>query len=560
MYVAPTIQLLEEVFNALRLKGPKNLCAAIVSGSGAVESLIAHLIGGIVGDNITYSPVQLGTILLLTHEAFARVSVIPRSKEVVVFFDEARKLVANYTVKTDETIFEEIGEERILTLEKMQNSAFFKIHSVANRQVLNVLKKSANAKNLYSIDLAIRALNKRMEIYVDKYARNIFEVVLPSKVFQGFKKVYLMAADFENSQMRHILEKENFELVHLRANISKEREKLLLARYKNTVIYPLSHTDKPISKYALSGIMVMDNRKQELLEKIITAKSTVRDEATIVNKHKTDYTLKDKLGTSVAWKYYTKGLVKTNVFAYYYDAAICAAKRLDGLREDERFRQKPILVANKGYGNEYEEDRNFPSNDEFAEDEYNAELETVRLPGNPQGLNRFMRYSTMIYLMAVNPPPALIKFFHFYIPNYSYEKDYAGNNALQAVTRTSIRDVNSTKAVRIIVPDFGMAKIIKSMLMGEPTISSKFVGDFVPLQGDSKPRKRKNPEEVAKNHAAAKKRWLEQNKELRAITAKLNRLMRSGKKGKIYDYQVKMLEDQIQKIKQKKELNKQRKA
>jgi len=555
MYVAPTHQLLKEVFNALRAKGPEDLRATIISHGyfkGAVQSLMAKLVGGARGYNNRHARVRLGAVILLTHEAFIRIPVIPRSEEIVVFFDEARKLVTTANVKTNETIFEKIGEKQILTLEKMQNSSFFKVHSELSSSTLNRLKRLANTKNMYSINLAIRANNKRVEIFVDKYARNIFEVVLPSKMFQGFKKVCLLGADFENSQMRHILENENFELVRLPANISKEREKLLFGRYKNTVIYPLASTDKPISKYALAGVMVKDTSKQVLLEKIIKAGSTVREEATIVNNHDND-TLKDDLETSIVWKYYKKGLVITNVFAYYYDSAVSAAKKLDGLQECDFFKQRPLLVANKGYGAEYKKDRDFPDNADYAEeDQRNTGLSTIRLPGNPQGLNGFMKHSTMIYLMAVNPPPPLIKFLRAYLPNYSYEKDYAGSNALQAVTRTSIRDVKSTKTVRIIVSDFGVARIIKGMLGDAPTISPKFVGDFVPLLGDSKPRELKDPEEVAKNQVAAKKRWREQNRELSALIAKLYRLERSGRKGKIYEHQLNMLKDQIQVIKQKK--------
>ncbi len=92
---------------------------------------------------------------------------------------------------------------------------------------------------------------------------------------------------------------------------------------------------------------------------------------------------------------------------------------------------------------------------------------------DPMGLNTYRDRNFMAYLSARNPTPEVAALFRALIPSYSADDDYAGDSAVQAVTRLSVRDQYSSDRVYIVVPDLGLARILQRKLSvhhadGEP--------------------------------------------------------------------------------------------
>jgi hypothetical protein len=88
------------------------------------------------------------------------------------------------------------------------------------------------------------------------------------------------------------------------------------------------------------------------------------------------------------------------------------------------------------------------------------------IPPNPHGLNAYRMLNTVVYLSAVNPSPSLVRFFRFRIPNYRPELDFAGDSAVQAITRTTVRVHNPGNSgdegepIFVIVPNLHLSNIV----------------------------------------------------------------------------------------------------
>lgn len=83
---------------------------------------------------------------------------------------------------------------------------------------------------------------------------------------------------------------------------------------------------------------------------------------------------------------------------------------------------------------------------------------------DPMGLNTYRDRNFIAYLSARNPTPEVASLFKAIIPSYNADDDYAGDSAVQAVTRLSVRDANAGEYVYIIVPDLGLARILQRKL------------------------------------------------------------------------------------------------
>lgn len=83
---------------------------------------------------------------------------------------------------------------------------------------------------------------------------------------------------------------------------------------------------------------------------------------------------------------------------------------------------------------------------------------------DPLGLNIYRDRNFIAYLSARNPTPDVVSLFKVLIPEYSVDDDYAGDSAVQAVTRLSVRDQAASERVFIVVPDIGLARILQRKL------------------------------------------------------------------------------------------------
>ena len=91
-----------------------------------------------------------------------------------------------------------------------------------------------------------------------------------------------------------------------------------------------------------------------------------------------------------------------------------------------------------------------------------------RLPNKPHGLNVFADYDDIVFLSSLNPTT---DHFRFLKEQYGIEGDEVRgftylSAAYQAIMRTSIRDMESRNAKRILVPDLSLAEYLHEVLPG----------------------------------------------------------------------------------------------
>jgi hypothetical protein len=258
LYVAPTLQLLEEVQSAilLSLTGLQARRVYYVkSGEGedqVARQIITLLKGGRNNYGMTVSPCEVGSVILCTHLGFlklphgfrkviqsngdiTRVQRVARRDQVSVIFDEARKCNLksnNFTMPYG--VFQRLTEEFITIHNSVTDPE--KYLRLTPRETLTGRRKTLNTKRFNAIFMDEDGkTTKDMERIRDKvrilmhtlYSSSIHmyvttsveedpednsrlyismhTVLVPYEIFSGWKDVILLSAFFEQSQMYHLL-------------------------------------------------------------------------------------------------------------------------------------------------------------------------------------------------------------------------------------------------------------------------------------------------------------------------------------------------------------------
>ncbi len=549
MYVAPTIKLLEEVYE--QIKGhvaAETKLYFLHGGSMPVSRQInAALLGGAVRKNANFwvERAEAGDVLFITHAAFINMAAFPRADEIFVFFDEAKKLVVQ--IGTPEFPLSDTLDFYGKVLDIRKEGSFSKVSSIVPvetaKQILSdkrIIRDSNGRKNTYGVAFLRffrKVINPRLEIYVApiKGKYQFFEAILPSRVFSGFKRSYLMAANFTDSQMYHMLrDKVNF--INLTPKLPTERKKLLLSQYKNTIIVPLTKTERPLSKWSLSGLLAREGHEIRIANEIFAtgARNTIRELATIAFAHLPVKTSKEcAKAVQILRREKASNNIHTKPFLWYYEEFLKVHKRMT---RKYGLEGPPILAVNKQYA-EYVDTR------------------SILLPFMPQGLNSYMGSNCVGYIAAVNPTPAMIRFFKFYLPTYDFALDHVGDHALQCVTRSAIRDVNNEKPVVVVVTDLAIARILQNKLFGLPKIIN-YRAEFVHLHYFRNVRLLTANEKAEKNRARVKKWWQnEENRLIHSLNVRIYRLRKHPQTPEIRE-KIAELQNKIHAIKVQKTLSK----
>lgn len=430
------------------------------------RSTIAETIVDLVADR---ERCPLGTIVVMTHEAFLRLPPeLPRRSRIRVFFDEARKFIMQVTSSVKIVGARDTAAlEHFLTTHRDREFATkikkkVKIASAGNPEFILIrldrteqpgqIAKALTSSNVNRgkehialMEILKVAQDRMMDVYVslkdtsDK-VRNIrmFEVhkvAVPSRVFCGYRSVLLMSANFTASQMFHLLNNApQVTLVPL-FSVNKELRRIMANRItilsessSRAVIVPLTLETAKISRGRIrDDMLIPTTAKKSFIEDYKEIKASAdwseSNLAKLVVKHGGTLHL-------VPWLL-QKALAKV-----------------------ERLRKKnlvkggnALVVLNKGF-------------------EYLLQgVEGVEVMStHSHGLNKHSGKNTIIYLPAINPTPEICRLFSILIPAYQPDLDYAGEACLQAVTRTSLRDPSAKGRVYIILPDLGLTRILRTLL------------------------------------------------------------------------------------------------
>lgn len=528
LYVAPTVELLERVKNErlipmLREKGatPRQLSAVhLFSSHEYSESVVTVIRRALEGSseakgNITLPP-EDECVALITHAAFFRLPLALRNRDNIdVIFDEARKCVFE-PIRVELTFQEMELFSKFLIEEPSTTGPYSKLAIDSDPELQSELtallekwkqKQRLTRQAFGRFRDMIEAIQLRTtDVYCMRQASGerkgmlkFYEVHLPSRVFDRWRSVHIMSAYLQQTQLWAMLCRGMFSLNGKLCNMHQQRsgkwtydqprrrqlvprydlvdvtktfipdyekrERKILKRYKQATIVTLTGRSdvEPnprmlISSSRLSSVFVKSakaaerhTREFEELYGNAKVKLGAADLRRILYPAEdTKEQLSDFARELRQWMNNIKKAAPAP-YLWYLRAGLQVAEQWF---DSEYASPIPLLLINKTYGAALK--RKYP--------EY---LRKVRiLPHSCHGRDDFKDHCMILFQAATNPTPEARSFYEAHIPWYDYNQDHIVETALQAATRTSIRDTTNKEPVLIVVPDPYLAKLLSEKLGG----------------------------------------------------------------------------------------------
>lgn len=565
VYVAPTIDLLKEVRSFL-CKGledsEREKIRTAVSETVERGTVSFRLTALLNGESLPGLPMQRlapGSVILMTHRGFLSLpDTLPRKDEMTVIFDEAYKFTAEFKpIKLKNEKERKILADLIAKNSKaVRNTSFRKFKLMSWPVEAKLISHSKDGRKQFSVlsEVLESAMNSRTDLYVREGAsqHHFHEITLPSRVFQGFKTSIIMSAFLEDTQMWHLL-KDNphvelkplwvrKEYKHIKKRVLEHTARIR-DRFARLCIFPLTLQSQPLSMTRLvNGVMVSSDK----IDKLRTRLERLGIGSLYNLMQMADYTsiLEPTESELKALHLLKKCKAKRNPFAWYMKTA---SEFVETLRQEGKVQGRVLVSVNERYTKE-------------LGDNYQ---EYLRISTMSHGLNQYRDSNTLIYIAAVHPNPMTIALYHAVIPEYDYLKDHLADSCTQAVTRLCIRDVESETIAYVLLPDMGTAELLRSKLMGRPTIATRAIeGEGMLALSHLNPNRvretlRITPEEKKARRAiqnkAAQVRYLSDdlNKELHKLRVRKSHCLKSLRidpDSKKFKKRLKALEPQIEKL------------
>jgi hypothetical protein len=564
LFVGPTLRLLKEVKSKLLEKTKKpDRIHLVDSNHGNVPSQVAQLLDMYVPDDApkVFSPVEKGSVILMTHEAFLRLPPKVDKSKLSVIFDEARKFVVQmaplglkYNTKELE-LFRKMLKESGKTIKRNGKETQFthlKLDKVP--KYFKDMTASDAMKRQYPVMLGLmdEATNPNVDVYVykDKRAKKQWsfqKVIMPARIFHGFKEMIIMAAFLHDSQMWHFLSiSPEIQLIDITRSkyadkvnkIMKGQATKLIERFKAMTILPLTRQEQQLSINRLNyGILTPDN---------VSGRLRVEIEQLGVKSTKDIYMAYSQAGIRKANPKSSQAidLIEDNgglfhPFNWYTKIALEIIKRL---KAAGKLKGKPLAACNKDF------EHIIDNNPVFE-----------RISTQSHGLNTHMKSNCVYYAAGIQPNNQTKSLFNTLLPRYDINKDYLADSCVQCVTRSSVRDKDSKDKVYVILPDLHLAKLLYEKMEYHPKINLSVADRFnmvaftTLLEDRQAPANKKPPlppDEVKVRKKEATQRWTNDNKELARLRNK--RTYWSKKKGKEAKAAIQDIEKQIAKLVQAK--------
>ncbi|QBX06794.1 hypothetical protein H1O16_gp381 [Burkholderia phage BcepSaruman] len=496
-YVAPTQALLRQTLGNLRALLDENEQRMIraeyarsadkhTSTTATVDERIRAALDGRSTDTKAPLPFLPGSILFLTHAAFIKLRRHPKFKETTVIFDESRKWVTeNMNMTFDEPterLFHQLFDTEELvsvTGKKAQGLMTLRARSLPANRLASLVKMKGDARSfgtLVNIYDALRTGDDgpvRMQMFGSFRGhgskRSFIGITLPSQPFVGFKSVMIMSADFENSQMYHLLKMEGCQVQnetdrflnkHLPGGFGKAHSEVS-ARYEKLTIVPLLMDKAMPSKNQLDRGVIMPVEKlmpfklkmeelgvtTEHLQDLVRAKRDPDVQKGILQPEQIELeSYMREIGCEVdvfAW------MVKSSnrlIKSWWKDNA--PVKR-------DNVVQQGVVVVNK----------------EYLSHAFNRKYYHHLSVGAVEGRNEFMHSNVVAFLAAINPPPLLDQLLTALLPDYDVAEDYVVDKAIQSLGRGNIRNHNTKKRMLAIVSTMGLAEKVRARMHNYPKIA-----------------------------------------------------------------------------------------
>jgi Type III restriction enzyme, res subunit len=566
-YVAPTTDLLDQVRGDLEANSSPSMCENIHKVTSSLSrpnnklsnisiTLRCMLLGNPLPSGTKVPRLKSGSIVLLTHAGFLTLpESLPRKTEITVIFDETRKFteelpsvyISNEKEKTLLTSLVTSKGETIKT-DEGEDTDFKKLTLKEWPKNLKAMTETSNSRKQYSVLWGIvkAAMNPRIELYIkienedkkDKKTKYCFYAVTqPSKIFLGYENVILIAAFLKDSQMWHLLKKEEKEKTDIRLlslwkhpdytylkKTFTEKTRDMRDRFYKICLFPLNEQNTPLSMTRLdTGIMVPRDRVKEIKRKLekLKCNSTGKLLDLLSRKGSVSATSYEKK----ALKLLKKNISIPDPFSWYVREA---NRFVDVLRSERKIEGDVLAVVN---------DKNIKT----LSKKY---PKLHRIPTANNGINSFQQNNTLVFMAALNPKPALTNLYSAILPKYNFTLDHLAESCAQAVTRLNIRDITSDMVTYVILPDTAMAELLRLKLLKRPLVSNRALAKIttVALTTLNPARKKPllTPIEGAKAVKDAHRKWRENNQELIRLRNRKNYCLSKLKGGPSVKYETKL--------------------
>lgn len=480
LFMSPTVKLLDEVYlriseklNSKNLKRVKKIHGTGIKGDRDLLSISKAFTSELL-------EAERGTIFLITHALYMALTDMPRKKHIFAIFDEAQ----SFGITTEEFSPKEKDLELLkqhIALEVVRykmaprkikgdfNSEdieiFFKVHG-KEKEISNH-KKLHDTKYIKKyLGFLKTTIHKKLDVYMVKKQSgdgySFFSFSSPKHTFEGFKRVYLMGAFFDGSELYHVLKKHHFlESKNIKLN---SRINAISKRFNELEIIPImkelrtgSQGDNYLSKNLLATGLVYKGKERDFEKLCEDFTDTFYDYSELVNQGNGPKTLlafrkaflkEDKTSSNDYLEKHIKKLIKplrkkySNVLSGLFDHLLYTSEC--HFKDDT----KALCVVNKIYLNkksDYIEPENF-------------------ITTSVHGLNSYSHMNTLVFLAGIRPDPTVISFYEQFIKSYSWQDNLLAANILQAVCRLNVRDVNSSAKTFLYVPTYETALRVQEVL------------------------------------------------------------------------------------------------
>lgn len=509
IYAAPTNLLLEEVEAELKRLYPKQYSRKLIQGisSDDGDGRVADKLHAALSGTETLRPVPKYTILLVSHECIARAGDFPNKARVSLVYDEARAcLQDNYRIKLTQPVYDFLTQPEpgknmgrvkdvTITLPGRSPIRLWTFNTaegytpVTEEELVPLLKKSTQTRRVARriVDMMDNVESPAIDVHVDiqKMTKNgeteyvVNNVHNPARMFHGYRRVLIMSAFFESSQMFHFLKigsfLSEFKKMEIRdvthKVIDPRRVAAIVNRLRATYITFVVDSDSELNKTQLvDGIAVatkanlekwnttwkslFDGRSETyraVLAKYEASKSSNR--FTLKNRSKpfewfsqNPYVFGSaiKYSTSMASRLFDAFLTKAGQSAPYLPIGVPPYYRAVGGATDS------------GVWESEELSKIGP-----------IKLEQLRMVSH--GLNKYSAIPGAAFIASMKYAPGEFAFFQGLIPEYDAAVDRTVDYAVQLLWRCNMRNANSKSKNLLILTDSVMAREFRKRVLAYPS-------------------------------------------------------------------------------------------
>ncbi len=293
---------------------------------------------------------------------------------------------------------------------------------------------------------------------------DFYKVKVPGPVFRKYKRVTLLGANFESSQMYYLVSRlySDVELRCINNEVSffKTRRRKITKRYESVEIIPLLNQTQSLSKTQMK-MCILPSEQVSVLKAYLAEHKIRRDMLEHLLSHIRQGS-KLTVAQQKVWDGMESFIGSTNPAEWMLEKGTAIAKKWMKRNKIKHTKKtRPLAFVNT-------------DQEKWVDEEELRQITTFAY-----GLNKYKSSSVALFLSAINPSPALYMFLQVILGNdYVVEDDYVLDVCIQCICRTNVRDTKAKEPTLVIVPTMTLAKKLKEKLEGLPTINTKYVKKY----------------------------------------------------------------------------------